>query len=92
MTLLGRHHFSLGMNPGTPVDTTALNLIRALIPSEISRTASSGMAETSKFSWMRAKVVGIYPCFHDSMGVGFNAHGRFLSGKTAVTVIDVEML
>jgi len=44
------------MNPGMPVCVTALNLTRDLIPSLISRTASSGMAETSKFSWMRAGV------------------------------------
>ena len=44
------------MNPGTPVSTTALNLTRDLIPSVISRTASSGMAETSKFSLMRLGV------------------------------------
>ena len=31
---------ALGMNPGTPVSTTALNLIRDLIPSLISRMAS----------------------------------------------------
>jgi hypothetical protein len=49
-------HFALGMNPGTPVFTTALNLTRDLIPSLISRTASSGMAETSKFSRMRLGV------------------------------------
>ena len=49
-------HLPLGMNPGTPVSTTALNLTCNLIPSEISWTASSGMAETSKFSLMRAGV------------------------------------
>jgi hypothetical protein len=38
------------MNPGTRVSTTALNLTRSWIPSLISRTASSGSAETSKFS------------------------------------------
>ena len=32
--------FPLGMNPGTPVSTTALNLTRDLIPSLISCTAS----------------------------------------------------
>ena len=42
------------MNPGTPVSTTALNLIRVLIPSLISRMASSGRVETSKFSLMPA--------------------------------------
>ena len=30
----------LGMNPGTPVSTTALNLTRDLIPSLTSRMAS----------------------------------------------------
>src|SRR5580765_5235827 len=50
------HHLPLGMNPGMPVSTTLLNLTRDLIPSVISRTASSGMAETSKFSLMRAGV------------------------------------
>src|SRR5438105_209711 len=43
----GQLHFPLGMNPGTPVSTTALNLIRDLIPSLISRMASSGRVETS---------------------------------------------
>jgi hypothetical protein len=32
--------FSRGMNPGTPVSTTGLNLTRVVIPSLISRTAS----------------------------------------------------
>ena len=41
------------MNPGTPVSTTALNLTRDVIPSLISRMASSGMVETSKFSLIR---------------------------------------
>jgi hypothetical protein len=45
-----RHHFCLGMNPGTPVSPTALNLTRDVIPSLISRIASSGRVETSKFS------------------------------------------
>ena len=44
------------MNPGTPVSTTALNLTRDLIPSLISRMASSGMVETSKFSLIRLGV------------------------------------
>jgi hypothetical protein len=51
--LLSQYHLPLGMNPGTPVVTTALNRIRDVIPSEISRTASCGMAEISKFSLMR---------------------------------------
>src|SRR6266700_1725047 len=54
--LLSQHHLPLGMNPGTPVSTTALNLTLDLIPSLISRTALSGMAETSKFSLMRPGV------------------------------------
>ena len=45
---LSQPPFPLGMNPGTPVSTTALNLTRNLIPSLISRTASSGRVETSK--------------------------------------------
>src|SRR5277367_5380866 len=49
----------LGMNPGTPVSTTALNRTRDLIPSLISRTASSGIVETSKFSWMRLGVLEV---------------------------------
>ena len=53
---LVQNHFPLGMNPGTPVSTTALNLTRDLIPSLISRIASSGRVETSKFSWMRLGV------------------------------------
>jgi hypothetical protein len=44
------------MNPGTPVSTTVLNLTRDLIPSLISRMASSGMVETSKFSLIRLGV------------------------------------
>jgi hypothetical protein len=35
----------LGMNPGTPVSTTGLSLIRVLIPSLISLMASSGRVE-----------------------------------------------
>jgi len=49
----------LGMNPGTPVLTTALNLTRDLIPLLISSTASSGMAEMSKFSRMRLGVFDV---------------------------------
>ena len=49
-------HVPLGMNPGTPVSTTALNLTRNLTPSLISCTASSGRAETSKFSLIRLGV------------------------------------
>jgi len=45
-----RPHFPRGMNPGTPVSTTALNRMRDVIPSLISRTASSGRADTAKFS------------------------------------------
>ena len=44
------------MNPGTPVSTTELNLTRNLIPSLISRTASSGRVETPKFSLIRLGV------------------------------------
>ena len=44
------------MNPGTPVSTTVLNLTRAVMPSLISRTASSGRVETSKFSLIRLGV------------------------------------
>ncbi len=44
--LLSQFHLPLGMNPGTPVSTTALNLMRDLIPSVISRMAPSGMVET----------------------------------------------
>ena len=51
-----RRHFPLGMNPGTPVSTTGLSLIRNLIPSFISRMASSGRVETSKFSLIRLGV------------------------------------
>jgi hypothetical protein len=39
-TLPSQPPFPLGMNPGTPVSTTALNRTRDLIPSLISRTAS----------------------------------------------------
>src|SRR5689334_4503581 len=49
-------HALLGMNPGTPLSTTALNLTRNLIPSLISRMALSGRVETSKFSLIRLGV------------------------------------
>ena len=48
--------YPLGMNPGTPVSTTELNLTPNLIPSLISRTASSGRVETPKFSLIRLGV------------------------------------
>ncbi len=51
-----RPHLPLGMNPGTPVSTTALNLTRDLIPSLISRMGFSGRVETSKFSLIRLGV------------------------------------
>src|ERR1700748_1333249 len=58
--LLNFHvHLPLGINPGTPVSTTALNLCRVLIPSLISFMASSGSAEISKFSWMRLGVLDV---------------------------------
>ncbi len=44
--------FPLGMNPGMPVLTTGLSLTRVVIPLVISSMASSGRAETAKFSWM----------------------------------------
>jgi hypothetical protein len=48
--LLGFHvHLPFGINPGTPVSTTELNLCRVLIPSRISFIASSGRVEISKF-------------------------------------------
>ena len=64
-----QRHFFLGMNPGTPVFTTALNLTCVLIPSLISRTASSGMRDTSKFSRMR-------PGFFDVVSVAVPALDR----------------
>src|SRR5579862_6374332 len=51
--------FPLGMNPGTPVSTTGLNLTCNLIPSLISRTASSGRVEISKFSWIQRGFVEV---------------------------------
>jgi len=42
--------------PGTPVSTTILNRILVATPSRISCMASSGMVESSKFSWMRLGV------------------------------------
>src|SRR5271166_2707519 len=57
--LLGFHvHFPLGINPGTPVCTTALNLCRVLIPLS-SFIASSGSVEISKFSLMRLGVLDV---------------------------------
>ena len=44
---------ALGINPGTPVSTTELNLTFVVMRSRISRMASSGRAEISKFSWIR---------------------------------------
>src|SRR6267378_8336388 len=52
-------HFPLGINPGTPVSTTALNLCRVLIPSLISFIASSGSVEILKFSLMRLGVLDV---------------------------------
>jgi hypothetical protein len=52
-------HFGRGMNPGTPLSTTALNLTFALIRSRMSRIASSGSSETSKFSWIRCGLVEV---------------------------------
>jgi hypothetical protein len=52
-------HLSLGINPGTPVATTALNLCRVLIPSLISFIASSGSVEILKFSLMRLGVLDV---------------------------------
>src|SRR6202795_2394897 len=58
--LLSFHvYFPLGINPGTPVSTTALNLCRVLIPSLISFIASSGSLEISKFSLMRLGVLEV---------------------------------
>src|ERR1700730_5003648 len=58
--LFGFHvHLPLGINPGTPVSTTALNLCRALIPSLISFMASSGSMEILKFSLMRLGVLDV---------------------------------
>src|SRR4029077_10475726 len=58
--LLGFHvQLPLGINPGTPVSTTALNLCRVLIPSLISFIASSGSMEMSKFSLMRLGVLDV---------------------------------
>jgi hypothetical protein len=39
-----------GIKPGTPVLTTVLNRTLAVMPSRISRMASSGRVEISKFS------------------------------------------
>ena len=46
-------HLVRGMNPGTPVCTTVLNLTFVVMFSRISRMASSGRVERSKLSWMR---------------------------------------
>src|ERR1700732_2504509 len=57
--LLGFHvHLLLGINPGTPVSTTALNLCRVLIPL-ISFIAPSGSVEILKFSLMRLGVLDV---------------------------------
>jgi hypothetical protein len=58
--LLGFHvHLPFGINPGTPVSTTELNLCRVLIPLLISFIVSSGRVEISKFSWMRLWVLDV---------------------------------
>jgi hypothetical protein len=49
---LSRIHRALGINPGTPVSTTVLNRTLVVMPSRISCMASSGMVESSKFSWI----------------------------------------
>ena len=43
--------------PGNAGLTTVLNLTRDVTPSLISRMASSGSVETSKFSWMRLGIL-----------------------------------
>ena len=55
------------MNPGMPVSTTVLNLTLDLIRSLISRMASSGRADTSKFSLIRLGVVEVVI----AKGIGF---------------------
>ncbi len=47
-----RIHSARGIKPGTPVSTTVLNLMFAVMPSRISRMASSGRADISKFAWI----------------------------------------
>ena len=47
------------MNPGTPVSTTELNRTSAAILIRMSCMASAGMAESSKFSWMRLGVTEV---------------------------------
>jgi len=51
--LLIQAYFLFGINPGIPVSVTGLYLYCVLIPSRISFIASSGRAETSKFSLIR---------------------------------------
>ena len=45
-----------GMKPGTPVSTTGLRRTFVVMPWRISRMASSGRLEMSKFSWIREAV------------------------------------
>ena len=52
-------HLARGMNPGTPVCTTPLNLTFVVMCSRISRMASSGKIERSKLSWMRRCLVDV---------------------------------
>jgi hypothetical protein len=46
-------------NPGMPVSVTGLKRILAVIPSRISRIASSERVETSKFSWIWRGLVDV---------------------------------
>src|SRR5271157_1261591 len=48
-----------GIKPGTPVLTTVLNRTLVVMPSRISRMASSGRVEISKFSWIRRGLVEV---------------------------------
>src|SRR5580704_3768567 len=87
--LLGfRVHFSLGINPGTPVSTTALNLCRVLIPSLISFMASSGSVEISKFSLIRLGVLEVV-----SRAVPrCNAHASSTWAGVLLTLLAMEVI
>jgi hypothetical protein len=52
-------HSGRGMNPGTPLPTTVLNLTFVVMRFRMSDMTSSGSVETSKFSWMRCGLVEV---------------------------------
>ncbi len=71
---LSQPHFPLGMNPGTPVSTTALNLTRALIPSLISRIALGVERVEFLVEPFLAGLPGVDRAPHRGVGRRFDGH------------------